>query len=90
VDCPGKPTGAPGVAAELAVDMPDLSCAFARSPGARSVAWAWLAFLQFRLVLPAVGNLRPGAALGPDTHPLSPSGLAMTCRFMPCFLRLPE
>jgi hypothetical protein len=31
---------------------------------------------------------RPGER--PDTHTMSPSGLAMTCRFMPCFLCLPE
>ncbi len=30
----------------------------------------------------------PGSA--PDTHGMSPSGLAMTCRFIPCFLCLPE
>ena len=30
----------------------------------------------------------PGS--GPETHRMSPSGLAMTCRFMPCFVCLPE
>ena len=30
----------------------------------------------------------PGSA--PETHRMSPCGLAMTCRFIPCFLCLPE
>src|SRR6201987_1482478 len=30
----------------------------------------------------------PGSA--PDTHRMSPPGLAMTCRFIPCLLCLPE
>jgi hypothetical protein len=27
---------------------------------------------------------------GPDTHSMSPSGLAMTCRFISCLRYLPE
>ena len=30
----------------------------------------------------------PGSA--PDTHTMSPSGVATICRFMPCFLCFPE
>ena len=30
----------------------------------------------------------PGSA--PDTHRMSPSGLAMTCRFIPCLQCFPE
>ena len=41
VNCPGKVTGARGACGGI---RQVLSCAFARSPGARSVAWARLAF----------------------------------------------
>jgi hypothetical protein len=79
-------------------------------------------FLRLGLVLPLIGDLRPGTALisligqddealgfqfvqhapdplgllswtepgsAPDTHRMSPSGLAMTCRFTPVLL-VPE
>jgi hypothetical protein len=45
VDGFGDLVGAPGTAAELAQDAPGLSWALARSPGARSFAWAELAAL---------------------------------------------
>jgi hypothetical protein len=38
----------------------------------------------------AVTRLPAYPASAPDTHKMSPTGLAMTCRFIPCLRCLPE
>jgi len=124
VDGLGELSGAPGAAAELTENPPVLelrvrALAGCAEPRVGPVRF----FLGFRLVLPAVRDLRVAASLvalirqgdqpgglqlgqhapdplgllivhrarsAPDTHKMSPTGLAMTCRFIPCFLCLPE
>ena len=39
---------------------------------------------------PGGGQVCTAPGSGPDTHTMSPSGLAMTCRFIPCLRCLPE
>src|SRR5579862_7956964 len=64
VDCLGKLAGAPGAAAELAEDPPCLQLSVRALAGCAEFRMGAVGFLlRFRLVLPAVGNLRPGAAL---------------------------
>ena len=64
VDCLGKLADAPGAAAELAENPPGFELRVRALTGCAEFRMSAVGFfLRFRLVLPAVGDLRPGAAL---------------------------